>query len=179
MSELIPYFELSSPAIIENCKRHIDWAVANTDDVVCVRVSNKREKRTLAQNRLYWMWLGDLAKQKGETADYYHHIFKYYFLMSIYYRDDPSFAAMCDAIAALKNSGSDKYKPIAAQVIRITSTTVADTKQMTEYLSRIFAYCYFQLGVLLTIPDEMRREEQGIFNVYQRNALDKNKPHPA
>ncbi|MFU8927543.1 recombination protein NinB [Acinetobacter puyangensis] len=119
-----------------------------------VKVGQKEEERSLAQNRLYWKWLQQWSKHQGTDKDSEHLFFKRQFLISIFNRDDPEFAEMCAAIKALKENEIAEYQAIADQVIKLTSTTKASVKQMTEYLELIDAFC-LKHGVKLVTPEDL------------------------
>lgn len=131
-------------------------AVADGKPLV-VRISDKQDDRTVAQNRLYWLWLTQWAKHQGTTKEHEHFFFKYKYLISIYQRDDQQFAEMCHAIRIVKKElgETEQYKAIRDGVIRETSTTKATVKQMTEYLNRIHDFC-LKHGCKLIIPDELK-----------------------
>ena len=121
-----------------------------------VVIDQKQDDRSTAQNRLYWMWLGQIEKKTGQDKDSLHYEFKKRFLIYIYRRDDQEFAEMCDAIAKVKQSEPDEYETIGKQVIRLCSTTKATVKQMTEYLNYVHDFAVTQLNVFLTVPDDLK-----------------------
>lgn len=121
-----------------------------------VVIDRKQDDRSTAQNRLYWMWLGQIEKKTGQDKDSLHYEFKKRFLIYIYRRDDQQFAEMCHAIAKVKQSEPDEYKAIGEQVIRLCSTTKLSVKQMTEYLNYVHDFAVTQLGVHLTVPDDLK-----------------------
>lgn len=127
----------------------------NSDKLVEVVIRPASSERSLAQNRLYWLWVHQWAAAQGWTEEYTHHFFKYKFLMMIYYRADAQYAAMCDSVKVLKELDRGTYNTLAAHVIRETSTTTATTAQMKEYLDKLERYCYAE-GILLTVPDELK-----------------------
>ena len=131
-------------------------AAIRDDKPLHVHVTTKQDSRSVAQNRLMWMWLGEIEKVTGNNKDDLHFEFKKRFLIAIYERDDQQYAEMCHAIKALRNSQSEQYKVVADGVIRETSTTKMNTKQFTEYLNHIHNYVLARLGIMLTIPDELR-----------------------
>ena len=88
-----------------------------------VVIDQKQDDRSTAQNRLYWMWLGQIEKKNGTHKDQLHYEFKKRFLIYIYRRDDQDFAEMCDSIAKVKQSEPDEYETIGKQVIRPVSYT--------------------------------------------------------
>jgi len=121
-----------------------------------VVIDQKQDDRSTAQNRLMWMWYGQIEKKTGQDKDQLHYEFKKRFLIYIYRRDDQEFAEMCNAIARVKQSEPDEYETIGKQVIRLCSTTKATVKQMTEYLNYIHDFAVTQLGVYLTVPDDLK-----------------------
>lgn len=121
-----------------------------------VVIDQKQDDRSTAQNRLYWMWLGQIERKNGTDKDELHYEFKKKFLIYIYRRDDQQFAEMCHAIAKVKQSEPDEYETIGKQVIRLCSTTKLSVKQMTEYLGYVHDFAVVKLGVHLTVPDDLK-----------------------
>lgn len=121
-----------------------------------VVIDQKQDDRSTAQNRLYWMWLGQIERKNGTDKDQLHYEFKKKFLIYIYRRDDQQFAEMCHAIAKVKQSEPDEYETIGKQVIRLCSTTKLSVKQMTEYLNYVHDFAVVKLGVHLTVPDDLK-----------------------
>ena len=121
-----------------------------------VVIDQKQEDRSTAQNRLYWMWLGQIEKKNGTHKDQLHFEFKKKFLVFIYRRDDQEFAETCKAIAMLKQNECEEYRVIAEQVIRLCSTTKLSVKQMTEYLNCVHDFTVTKLGIHLTVPDDLK-----------------------
>lgn len=121
-----------------------------------VRIDQKQDDRSTAQNRLMWMWFGQIEKKNGTHKDQLHFEFKKKFLIFIYRRDDQEFAETCKAIAMLKQNECEEYRVIAEQVIRLCSTTKLSVKQMTEYLNCVHDFTVTQLGIHLTVPDDLK-----------------------
>ncbi|TCB50976.1 hypothetical protein E0H80_06310 [Acinetobacter sp. ANC 4779] len=121
-----------------------------------VRIDQKQDDRSAGQNRLYWMWLGQIEKKTGQDKDSLHYEFKKRFLIFIYRRDDQEFEEMCQSIAKVKLSEPEEHKVIGKQVIKMTSTTKATVKQMTEYLNNVHDFTVMQLGIHLTVPDDLK-----------------------
>ncbi|WP_436916915.1 recombination protein NinB [Acinetobacter schindleri] len=121
-----------------------------------VVIDQKQDDRSTAQNRLYWMWLGQIERKTGQDKDSLHYEFKKKFLIYIYRRDDQEFAETCNAIAMLKQNECEEYRVIAEQVIRLCSTTKLSIKQMTEYLNYVHDFAVTQLHVHLTVPDDLK-----------------------
>lgn len=148
------YFRLISDEVRDNCVKAMYLAHQDSEEVLEVVIQPAKRKRSLAQNRLYWSWITQWANHTGDSEERAHHIFKYKFLVTIFYRDDEQYAAMCDSVKVLKGIDRGHYDKIAAHVIRQTSTTDASVKQMTEYLDRVERYCYAN-DFKLTIPNEL------------------------
>ena len=79
-----------------------------------VVIKEYKKKRSLAQNRLYWMWIPYLAKHFGYTDDEMHDELKYAFIGEDVYTN---------------RKGVQRTKP--------KSTTKLKTKEMAEYLTKI------------------------------------------
>lgn len=148
------YFRLSNDEARDNCAKAVFIEYERSDEVMEVVIQPENRKRSLATNRLYWMWVTQAANEWGDTKEGMHHNFKRRFLLKIYYRDDAQFAAMCDSIKALETLDLQKYRDISGEVINLTSTTKATDKQMSEYLDDIYRFCYAQ-GLFLLIPDDL------------------------
>jgi len=149
------YFRLVNDEVRDNCIKALFMAQQDSDEVLEVVIQPAKRKRSLAQNRLYWKWVSQWAEHTGDSEQRAHHIFKYKFLVTIFYRDDAQYAAMCDSVKVLKSMDREHYDKISAHVIRQTSTTDASVKQMTDYLDQIERYCYAN-DFTLTIPDELK-----------------------
>jgi hypothetical protein len=107
-----------------------------------IEIKIKRERRTIDQNRLYWLWLSCIMDETGEYKDALHEYFKQHFL------------------------GCDEYKVFNKQQIAISkSTATLDTKQMTDYLERIQQFASSELGIVLPNPEDRYWEE--FYNHYK------------
>jgi len=120
-----------------------------------VRLSEKDEEYTSKQRRLYWWWIGQYSKHFGEEKDDSHLFIKRKFLIGIYRRDDAGYAAMCDAIAMLKDSEPEQHRAIGEHVIKLTSITKASKAQMTELLDDFFRFAVSK-GLYLKCPDDLK-----------------------
>lgn len=149
------YFRLVSNDVLDNCVKALFVAQQSGDEVLEVIVQPVSNNRSLAQNRIYHMWVAYFSQQTGATIDDVYFDFKRRFLLRIYYTADNEFAEMCNSIKALEQLDLAKYDSISKQVINLTSTTKASVEQMTEYLKQIERFAYTQ-NVMLPIPDELR-----------------------
>lgn len=154
------YFRLTSDEVRDNCIKTLFMAHQDSDEVLEVVIQPESRKRSLAQNRLYHLWVAHFAQQTGDTIDDVYLDFKRRFLLRIYYTADSQFAEMCDSIKQLEQLDLAKYNSISKQVIAMTSTTKANTEQMTEYLNQINRFAYSQ-NIMLPIPDDLKYALEG------------------
>ena len=133
---------------------HFQKAIDEEKPLV-VRISTKQDDRTVAQNRLYWLQLGQVSKATGNSPDRLHFAFKRMFLARILARDDQGYAEMCKAVKELKKQQHPMYQTIAREVTKLTSTTVLNTKQFSEYLQMIEDYVLTKFNIVLTWPDDL------------------------
>ena len=121
-----------------------------------VRVDQKQETRTNAQNRLYWLWMTEYGKAKGLDKEEASAFFKYKYLSIIYNRDNVSdYPETFRTMRELKKSGASQYEHLRQFVSHRMSTTEANTKQMAEYLNDVELFS-LKDGVKLTCPDDLK-----------------------
>lgn len=114
-----------------------------------------RPGRSAQQNSLMWLWLTEIEEQTGVDKEDIHDRFKYEYAVPIFMRDDEGYAQMIQAVKALRKLGMDnEYKTVRKFIVENTSTTDFDTKQMTEYLDRLWRYAVVERGYRLSHPDD-------------------------
>ena len=94
-----------------------------------------KEKRTLDQNRLYWLWLSCIAKETGNDKDDLHEYFIYKYL-------NPELIQVFEKMI---------YKRL--------STSTLDTKQFTKYLNKIQVFANTELAIELPNPEDLKFAE--------------------
>lgn len=97
--------------------------------LMSVEVKPHKRNRSLAQNRLYWMWLHVMSEYTGYDDQELHLTCREQFL---------------------------GYEPITIRgerVFTLKSTTELTVRQMTDYLNRVARLAYY-LEVTLPYPDE-------------------------
>lgn len=133
---------------------HAQAAAEGKPLVVIIKPDDRN--RSKAQNRLYWDWLTEWAKFQGSNKDYEHLFFKYTLLSRIFYRDGVGdYRKTFDTVRALKAEKHPLYNQVRDSVTTLTSTRDASTKQMSEYLNDIHAFCLKQ-GCYLETPDDLK-----------------------
>lgn len=153
------FFRLISPEVAGNCFRAIQQAVSdtlNTPHNVIVTIGIDDDKsRSLAQNRIYWGWVTQIANKTGDDKDSVHIELKRRFLAKIYCRDFGEYAELADNMATCRQSlPKHQYESLAINIIKQLSTTRASTKQFTEYLDMIYLWAYAK-EIYLLVPDEL------------------------
>ena len=121
-----------------------------------VRIDQKQEDRSKAQNRLYWLWVAQFAKHQGTDKDTEHLFFKKQFLARIYHRDDVGqYRKTFAAVKVLKDQQHPMYQQVADGLNELITTTDASVEQFTEYLNDIHAFCN-KHGCWLSTPDDLK-----------------------
>ena len=134
-------FVIRDKALRERAMREV--SVIQKDPVMQVTIKPYKASRSVAQNRLLWMWYGEirnhLAETTGEqyTNDDIHEYFKDKFL-------------------------DKRVVDIGERPIVVTaSTSKLDTSEMSWYLERLDIYCADELNLQLTHPSDMWHQAMG------------------
>lgn len=135
---------------------HSNYNKANFENKpLVVRVGQKQDDRSTAQNKLYWKWLTQWANHQGSDKDTEHLFFKRKFLSVIYFRDDVGqYRATFQAVKKLKDEKHPLYNQVASGLNELISTADASVRQFTEYLNDIHAFCNKQ-GCWLETPEDL------------------------
>ena len=135
---------------------HTNYTQAiNDGKPLVVRINQKEDDRSKAQNRIYWMWMNQWAKHQGSDKDSEHLFFKKQLLARIYHRDDVGqYRATFNAVKVLKEQNHPMYQQVADGLNELISTTDATVDQFTEYLNDIHAFCN-KHGCWLNTPDDL------------------------
>ena len=95
----------------------------------------KTKRRTLNQNALYWKRISEIVSAvhdfTGQDADEIHDFFKAKYL-------PPRFVEI---------GGEVQQRP--------PTTTTLDTQEMSDYMEKIYAFVTQELGIFLTLPEEL------------------------
>jgi len=132
--------------VIDNCPQEPVWEVV---------IKPFRKDRSKSQNALYWKWLTIIAEELGMTKEELHEQCKHRHLVPILIRDDEAYAAMVQAVQDVREKGmKEQADRLSSQIIRLTSTTDLNTKQMAEYMDQIKIEMA-GLGIVLPEPEDM------------------------
>lgn len=121
--------KMKTPEDREKVKSYIDKLPDGK--VFEVTITKQRDKRSLPQNRLYWLWLACIMNETGNDKIDLHKFFSEKFLP--------------------KNI----HEVFGEQVERAISTTILDTLQFTNYLERVQQFANVELGIVLPNPEDL------------------------
>lgn len=119
-----------------------------------VTVKERKKDRSTDQNALYWKWLTIIGMELGESKEEIHERMKSDYLVHIYERDDPEYSAMIHAIREVWRSGMKvEAAGLRKQIVKLTSTTTATVKQMTEYMTEVERFAA-SMAIRLPSPED-------------------------
>ena len=96
-----------------------------------IAITQKKEVRTLPQNKLYWLWIACISDETGNDKENLHEFFKMKYL-------DGKFVELFSESFWMNGS-----------------TKELDTKQFTHYLEAIQVFASSELGVILPNPEDL------------------------
>ncbi|SHG33328.1 hypothetical protein [Dysgonomonas macrotermitis] len=124
---------IRTPKDKDKVKAYVDDLKADKKYIVEVKVA--RERRSIDQNALYWLWLSCLMNETGENKDNLHEYFKTKFL------------------------GVDERQCFGHHFYLPNTTTKLDTLQFKNYLDRIQEFASVELGITLPDPKDLYWDE--------------------
>ncbi len=116
-------FKIIKPSDKESIKAYLDKL---PDKKYEISINLQREKRSVSQNALYWLWIACICEDTGNSKEMVHRELRMKFL--------PHF------------SGKLGIEP--------TSTTTLDTLQMKKYLDEVNLWAAEYLGIVLPDPED-------------------------
>lgn len=121
-------FKIAQPHDKQAVKEYIDRLADGKNFDISIVLH--RERRTIDQNRLLFLWINCISGETGQDKDDLHTYFKHKFLQPDFIR-------------------------VFGQQIYITpTTTTLDTKQFTDYLNNIQIFAAAELGITLPNPED-------------------------
>lgn len=106
-----------------------------------VEIKQIQKRRTIDQNRLYWLWLKCLQDETGQDRDILHEYFKQKFL------------------------GSTVITLFNEKVQIPNTTTKMDTELFKRFLDRVQIFASMELGIELPLPEDLHWEQ--FYNQYK------------
>ena len=107
------------------------------------------EPRSLAQNRLSWLWLKEAGEQGNQTSEEYRAECKLGLGIPILLRDNEAFAAHWEAYMRFVPYEAQLKSMIGPYALKVTSLMTVE--QEREYLDAMYHYLTEQ-GICLTDP---------------------------
>lgn len=162
---VIKSFEEVGRAIAYMHKHHAN-ALSDGKPLV-VRIDQKQEDRSKAQNRLLHMWFGQLAKHTGDEPETIKYEMKKKFLARMCVRDSEAAAEAYEAVMGYRDvlrlldgqeklTHTAKYNRVVKMFIQDhVKSSKLNKKQFTEFCDKVHAFASVTLGVYLTVPDDL------------------------
>jgi hypothetical protein len=108
--------------------------------IYSIEITERRIRRTISQNGLYWLWLQCIAHETGNDKDDLHEYFKQKYLVR-------------------------ERKYIINQLVEVISTKGLSTVQFKELLDNVQMFASTELAITLPDPEDKRWEE--FFDYYK------------
>ena len=151
-------FHLTSENIRHNCFDFI--ADVPVDEGYLVTIKKASEKRTAAQSRLRWVWMGFLEKELigegvGRSKEDWNRYFKGKFLRGLLIAQDDEHANFYHDADRLLSGANDKSfaKRVLLDNVRTEWLT---TKNMSEFMGSIDKHCAYKLKINLPLPNDLK-----------------------
>lgn len=106
-------------------------------------------KRSVEQNRLLWLWFGEIAAQTGHTASEIQAYCKLCIGVPLLREQNERFRELYDRI--LKPLSKQDKLALMGEPMALPVTSMMSVKQFSEYLERVFEH-YKSKGFELTEP---------------------------
>ena len=138
----------------------------NDETSYVLEIKEHKKNRSVAANRLYWLWLTDLERTsnheyQGHHQEWWHDFFKREKLSKIFERDSDRYAQTLASIREVYRHGlHTQALNMHDFVIAETSTTDANVEQFAEYLTFIERWAH-ERGLSLRTDSEIYREAMG------------------
>ncbi len=116
-------------------------------DTIHLKEISKKDVRTLSQNRLAWMWYGQIGYELGISPQEAHCYCKLTYGVPILCAASDKFAEMWGRVSKA-TSHEDQLRLIEA----VDVTSAFNVKQAKEYLDTVFR-SMAQKGIMLTDPN--------------------------
>lgn len=124
------------------------------DPISEVVIRGHKKDRSALQNSYYWLILTVIGNALGESKEDIHERYKDKYLVNIFERDDPDYAAMVQSLREVWKQGMKKEAvSLRKSIVSFTSTTTANVAQMNEYLHCI-EMSAAELAIKLPFPED-------------------------
>jgi len=139
----------NADTIRANAKAYIDAQEGDTQIIVEPLEENRRSR----QNRLCWLWNGQIGQSMGVSPDYAHGMCKLDVGLPMWLADEKQHKRAAFVQEVLSHVPERKHKlAVAFDMLRSSDLTV---KEFAAYLNAVDVYFAAQ-GIVLVSPDELR-----------------------
>ena len=121
-----------------------------------VVIKNFDESLSEKQRRLWWLWVGTICVDVGDTKDDFHNQAKERIFLPIFLRNPENHQGLCDAVATMKGirgkATAQEYAMIRKYIVDHISHMDATTSEMREALKQLESEA-ISLGIVLPKPE--------------------------
>ena len=122
------------------------------DPVHKIEIREYKRNISAEQRGLYWKWMTVIGADLGRNKDEMHCELKGIHLVPIFERDDEDYRNMIESVIHVRKLGMKKEADfLKKEIIKLTSITDADTKQMSEYMNEVDGWARDR-GIFLPVP---------------------------
>lgn len=125
----MPTYRITSAQDKEDIKRAIDQLKEGVR--FDVKISRHRPKRSIPQNRTYWMWINCISDETGNDQDALHELFKEKFL------------------------GMEVIDVLGEWIGRPKSTAKLSTVDFSAYMEKVQAWAASEMAIRLPNPEDL------------------------
>lgn len=146
--------ENEQTAIRNNCMKFVDEANLEHGEIQ-VTISLHEENRRTAQNRLMWLFNGQIGQAIGESPDYAHGMSKLDVLLPMGLADETLHKRSAFVQEVLGHVVKRSHKiAVSYDMIRTKDLSV---KQFAAYLNTVDQH-YAKQGIVLVSPEDLRSQ---------------------
>lgn len=125
----MPTYRITSAEDKEELKREIDRLKEGVR--FDVKISRHLPKRSIPQNRTYWMWINCISDETGHTAQEVHEVLKSMFL------------------------GMEIIEALNTTTQRPVSTTKLSVTDFSSYMEKVQAWAASEMAIRLPNPEDL------------------------
>lgn len=145
-------FNITNNSILQNCVSRIN-EIRDAGGIPIVSISDKKEDRSKAQNRLMHQWFKDIHNMTGHGLGFESGRCKYsYFLPVMASSENEEAVQAYELIKMIEQSRGYEYACTALGMSIIASTRTLKTKEFAQALTAMYAS---ESGYCLTDPSTM------------------------
>ena len=130
-----------------------------------VVIKNFDESLSEKQRRLWWLWVGTICVDVGDTKDDFHEQAKSRIFLPIFLRNPENHQNLCDAVATMRGirnkATAQEYAMIRKYIVCHISHLDATASEMREALTQLESEA-ISLGIVLPKPEDVYYQSMGL-----------------